>query len=94
MSFRFDSFPGTSRTFPLRVGQPPIVLEAEGFRHPRSPRRDTQIFTRYEDLTHLIASARVLWVGARNSVYALPRSGFAQYDAPERLLESLCRMEA
>jgi membrane associated rhomboid family serine protease len=89
VSFRFDSFPGTSRTFPLRVGQPPIILEAEGFRHPRSSRRDAQIYTRYEDLTHLVASARVLWIGARDSVYALPRSGFAQYDAPERLMESL-----
>jgi len=89
VSFRFDSFPGTSRTFPLRDGQPPIVLEAEGFRHLRSPRRNTEIFTRFEDLTHLVASPRVLWVGTRNSVYALPRSHFAQYDAPERLMESL-----
>jgi membrane associated rhomboid family serine protease len=89
VSFRFDSFPGTSRTFPLREGQPPIVVEAEGFRHPRSPRRDFQIFTRFEDLTHVVVSPRVLWVGTRKSVYPLPRSGFAQYDAPERLMESL-----
>jgi membrane associated rhomboid family serine protease len=73
----------------MRDGQPPIVVEAEGFSHPRSPRRDHQVFTRFEDLTHLVVSPRVLWVGARDSVYALPRSGFAQYDAPERLLESL-----
>jgi membrane associated rhomboid family serine protease len=89
VSFQFDSFPGTSRTFPLREGQPPIVLEAEGFRHPRSSRRGSQVFTRFEDLTHLVASPRVLWVGARKSTYTIPRSSFAQYDAPERLMESL-----
>jgi len=89
VSFRFDSFTGTSRTFPLRDGRPPIVVEADGFRHPRNPRRAFEIFTRFEDLTHLVASSRVLWIGARGSVYAFPRSIFAQYDAPERLMESL-----
>jgi len=89
VSFRFDSFDGTDQVFPLRGGQPPIVLEADGMRHPRSARSSAQVLTRYEDLTHLVASARVLWIGARDSVYVLPRGNFARFDAPERLLDRL-----
>lgn len=89
MSFRFDSFDGVDRVFRLRGAQPPIVLEADGVRHPRSARSRRQVLTPYEDLTHLAASARVLWIGARDSVYVLPRANFARYDAPERLLDSL-----
>jgi membrane associated rhomboid family serine protease len=89
VSFSFDSFAGTGNTFSLRGDHAPIVLDDDGIRHPRSPRRVRQILTRYRDITHLAVSSQALWLGARNSVYLLPRGNFANYDAPEHLVEAL-----
>ena len=89
MSFSFDSFAGTGNTFPLRGDHSPIVLDDDGIRHPRNPRRVRQILTRYRDITHIAVSAQALWLGARDSVYLLPRGNFKSYDAPERLADAL-----
>ena len=89
MSFSFDSFAGTGSTFPLRGGHSPVVLDDDGIRHPRSSRRVRQIVTRYRDITHIAVSAQALWLGAKNSVYLLPRGNFENYDAPERLADAL-----
>jgi membrane associated rhomboid family serine protease len=90
VSFSFDSFAGTGRTFPLRDGHPPVVLDAEGIRHPRSSRSpERQHFTAFEDITHVAVSARVMWLGTRESVYMLSRGGFARFDALEQLAAAI-----
>ena len=89
MSFSFDSFAGTGSTFPLRGDHSPIVLDDDGIRHPRNPRRVREILTHYRDITHIAVSAQALWLGARDSVYLLPRGNFKSYDAPERLADAL-----
>ena len=89
MSFSFDSFAGTNSTFPQRDDRSPIVLDGDGIWHPRNPRRVAQLLTRYRDITHVAVSAQALWLGARNSVYLLPRGNFENYDAPERLAIAL-----
>ncbi len=89
MSFRFDSFQGTDRTFPLRGARAAIVLETGGIFHPRSPRGVARVFTSYRDLTHIECSDRALWIGSVDSVYLLPRGLFADYDAPERLMRAI-----
>jgi membrane associated rhomboid family serine protease len=89
VSFSFDSFAGTGSTFPLRGDHPPIVLDDDGIWHPRSPRRARQICTQYRDVTHVAVSAQAVWLGARSSVYVLPRGNFENYDAPERLADAL-----
>jgi membrane associated rhomboid family serine protease len=89
VSFSFDSFAGTGSTFPLRGDHSPVVLDDDGIRHPRNPRRVRQIFTRYQDITHIAVSAQALWLGARSSVYLLPRGNFENYDAPEHLADAL-----
>ncbi len=89
MSFSFDSFAGTGSTFPLRGDHSPIVLDDDGIRHPRNPRRAREILTHYRDITHIAVSAQALWLGARDSVYLLPRGNFESYDDPERLADAL-----
>jgi membrane associated rhomboid family serine protease len=89
VTFSFDSFAGTGSTFPLRGDHSPILLDDDGIWHPRSPRRVRQILTRYRDITHIAVSAQTLWLGARNSVYLLPRGNFENYDAPEHLADAL-----
>jgi membrane associated rhomboid family serine protease len=89
VSFSFDSFAGTGCTFSLRGDHAPVVLDDVGIWHPRSPRRVRQILTHYRDITHVAVSAQALWLGARNSVYMLPRGTFENYDAPEKLADAL-----
>jgi len=89
VSFSFDSFAGTGSTFQLRGDHPPIVLDDVGIRHPRNSRRVRQIVTRYRDITHIAISAQALWLGAKKSVYLLPRGSFENYDAPEHLADAL-----
>ena len=88
MSVRGEGLEG-SDAFPLRGARTPIALEAEGLRHPPSPRRAAGILTRYCDITHVAVSAQALWLGTRASVYLLPRALFRQHGAPERLAAAL-----
>jgi rhomboid protease GluP len=89
VSFSFDSFAGTGSTFPLRGNHSPIVLDDGGIRHPRNSRGVRQMVTRYQDITHIAVSAQALWLGARRSVYLLPRGIFDDHDAPERLADAV-----
>ena len=65
------------------------MLDDDGIWHPRSARRSALILTRYRDITHVGVSAQALWLGARNSVYLLPRGNFENYDSLERLAGAL-----
>ena len=65
------------------------MLDDDGIWHPRSARRSAPILTRYRDITHVGVSAQALWLGARNSVYLLPRGNFENYDSLERLAGAL-----
>jgi len=75
--------------FPLRKGARDVVLEADGFEHPRTPRGRGSVFSRYADLTHLAVSERFAWIATRRSLYLLPRSLFADAEGPERLVRAL-----
>jgi membrane associated rhomboid family serine protease len=75
--------------FALRDRPEGIVLEADGFHHPRSARGRRRAFTRYEDITHLASSERFVWLGARRAVTMLPRRRFQDRDGPEQLLRAL-----
>jgi membrane associated rhomboid family serine protease len=89
VSFSFDSFAGTGSTFQLCGDHPPILLDESGIRHPRSPRSIKQVFTDYRDITHIAVSAHAIWLGARRSVYLLPRGIFDHHEGPERLTGAL-----
>jgi membrane associated rhomboid family serine protease len=89
VSFSFDSFAGTGSTFPQRGDRAPIVLDDDGIWHPRSARPSRPILTRYRDIIHIGVSAQALWLGARKSVYLLPRGNFENYDCLERLAGAL-----
>ena len=80
---------GPGESFPLRRGASSIVLEDEGFHHPGSPRGGGHAYTRYKDLTHVAATPRALWVGARRSVVPLVRPLFVDPGGPERLEAAL-----
>ena len=65
------------------------MLDDDGIWHPRSARRSAPILTHSRDITHVGVSAQALWLGARNSVYLLPRGNFENYDSLERLAGAL-----
>ncbi len=75
-------------TFALH-GQPAIQLDSDGLRHPQSGRGDVQIFTRYEELTHLAASRGGLLLGTRRSAFSIARRRFVDPEGPEALLRAL-----
>jgi membrane associated rhomboid family serine protease len=81
--------PGPRESFALRRGAAPIVLEAQGFHHPRTLRGRGHAFSRYADVTHVALTARVLWIGTRRSVYPLARALFADPAGAERLARAV-----
>ncbi len=81
--------PGPEESFPLRRGASPIVLEDEGFHHPASARGGGHSYTRYQELTHLAATPRALWVGSRRTVVPLVRPLFVDPGGPEHLEAAL-----
>jgi membrane associated rhomboid family serine protease len=80
--------PETRDTFALH-GRRAIQLEVDGLSHPHGPRGDLQVFTRYEDVTHVAASPGGFWLGTARSSYAVPRRSFVDPQGPERLVGSL-----
>jgi membrane associated rhomboid family serine protease/uncharacterized coiled-coil protein SlyX len=93
---RFDSASDWSaRTLPLRGRAGLLTLDERGIHHPRAPRSRSFVFTPYADLLHLAASPRAIWLGARRSVYVLPRRLFVDEQAPDILLRvALAHIEA
>jgi membrane associated rhomboid family serine protease len=73
----------------LRGGAIPFELHAEGMRHARSARLGGAVFTRYEDLTHVVCGPRALRLGARSGSYLFRRGDFAEPGAHVALAESL-----
>ncbi len=76
-------------SFDLRGRPRGIVLGGDGVHHPSSPRGGGNAFTPYEEITHLAASRRTVWLGARRSVYAFPRRAFTDSRGPENLVRAL-----
>jgi membrane associated rhomboid family serine protease len=74
-------------TFPLRRGRGAVALHATGVRHPGHLARE--VFTPFEDVTHVVLLGRSLRLATKRSVYLLPRRIFRERDAPERLLHAL-----
>ncbi|MGH0029197.1 MAG: rhomboid family intramembrane serine protease [Myxococcota bacterium] len=86
-----DEFTGSlSETFPLAGDLGSIALDERGVTHPRAPRGGPTVHTPYEEITHVAASPRAVWIGARRSVYLLPRALFAAEHQPDRLVRALC----
>lgn len=92
----FDSGSGWgARTLPLRGRAGVVTLDERGIHHPRAPRSRSFTLTPYQDLFHLAASPRAIWLGARRSVYVLPRRLFVDEEAPDILIQcALKRIEA
>ena len=77
-----------ARTFPLRRRGGVVALDDEGIHHPRAPRSRSFTLTPYSELLHVAASPRAVWLGARRSLYVLPRRIFVDEQAPEILMRS------
>jgi membrane associated rhomboid family serine protease len=84
----FEALEGPRGVFPLRGGRA-IELRSDGISHPRSPWGGLQIFTPYEDVTHLAVSRHVLRLGTEPSVYWFARRSFDDPAAPERIASAL-----
>jgi membrane associated rhomboid family serine protease len=66
-----------------------VALDPQGIHHPDTPRGRSFVYTPYADITHVACSSRAMWLGAKRSVYVLPRHLFVERGAPERLLQRL-----
>jgi membrane associated rhomboid family serine protease len=85
----FETQKDAGESFDLRERPRAIVLDDEGVHHPRSPQGRGCAYTPYRAITHLAASPRTLWIGARHSVYVLVRRSFVDPRGPERLVAAL-----
>jgi len=74
--------------FPLKRGRGAVALHASGLRHP-GHLFQREVFTPYDEVTHLVLLGRSLRIGGRRSVYVLPRGAFRDPEAPEKLLRAL-----
>lgn len=74
-------------SFPLKRGKGAVALHAGGVRHPGHLQRE--VFTPYDEVTHLVLLGRSLRLASRRSVYVLPRGAFRDPESPERLLRAL-----
>ena len=84
-----------ARTFQLRRRAGVVALDEQGIHHPRAPRSRSFTLTPYAELLHVAASPRAIWLGARRSLYVLPRRLFVDEQAPDILLRCLlARIEA
>lgn len=73
---------------PLRRGRE-VALLSGGLRHPRSSWLPGEVFTRYEDVTHIYGGSRWVRIGSRAGVWLLPRAGFLEDGDAERLVREL-----
>lgn len=78
-------------TFALEGRMSVIALDGRGVHHPKTPRGTDFEFTPYEDLMHVADSPRAIWLGAKKSVYVLPRAIFAAEDEFDRFVPELER---
>jgi membrane associated rhomboid family serine protease len=73
---------------PLRRGRE-VALLSSGLRHPRSSWLPGEVFTRYEDITHIYGGSRWVRIGSRRGVWLLPRARFLAPGDAERLVREL-----
>jgi membrane associated rhomboid family serine protease len=73
---------------PLRRGRE-VALLSSGLRHPRSSWLPGEVFTRYEDITHIYGGSRWVRIGSRRGVWLLPRASFLNQGDAERLVREL-----
>jgi rhomboid protease GluP len=81
--------PTPPETFALKGRSGVVALDERGVHHPRTPRGGAFVHTPYDEIIHLACSSRAMWLGARRSVYVLPRRMFVDPGAPERLVRSV-----
>jgi membrane associated rhomboid family serine protease len=71
-------------------GRAPIALHATGLRHPRLAPFGGEVFTPYDEITHVVLGSRGLRIATRRRTLTIPRGAFAEPGhAP--LLASLLR---
>ena len=71
-----------------------IQLAASGFRHPAAVSFLADVFTPYEEVSHVAVSARSLRIGTRRSVYLIHRSQFASASEADRFVSQLAERVA
>lgn len=81
--------PSEPTRFSLRGRAGVIALEDGGLHHPTGARFGGPVYTAYSDITHLATSPRAVWLGSRQSVYALGRRSFVDPHGPEHLVRAL-----
>jgi membrane associated rhomboid family serine protease len=85
----FEARDGSRESFGLRGDARAIVLDADGVHHPASPQGRGRSYTPYEEITHLAASNRNVWLGARRSVFLFTRRAFDDPNGPDALVRTL-----
>jgi membrane associated rhomboid family serine protease len=85
----FETRQGRRECFGLRGEPRAIALDADGVEHPASPQGRGRAYTSYDEITHLCASSRNVWLGAKRSVYLFPRRAFDDPRGPDALVHAL-----
>lgn len=79
---------GARHEYALR-GEREIQLRGDGIAHPSSLLGAAQLFTPYEQVTHVAATPRFLWLATERSVHLFPRRAFLDPGAPDALVARL-----
>jgi membrane associated rhomboid family serine protease len=70
-------------------GEREIQLRGDGIAHPSSLVSQAQLFTPYEQVTHVAATQRFLWLATERSVHLFPRRAFLDPGAPDSFVLNL-----
>ena len=89
MSFGPPSDGVWRRSFSLNGRPSAIILDQDGVHHPGGLRGVDAGFTPYDEITHVAASPRSVWIGSRRSVYMFSVASFDEPEAAERMVRQL-----
>ncbi len=84
----FEAEDGARHEYALR-GEREIQLRGDGIAHPTSMLGAAQLFTPYEQITHVAVTKHFLWLATERSVHLYPRRAFLDPGAPEALIARL-----
>jgi membrane associated rhomboid family serine protease len=84
----YEAEEGARFEYALR-GEREIQLRGDGVAHPSSLVGNAQLFTPYEEVTHVAATRRFLWLATERSVHLFPRRAFLDPGAPDAFVASL-----
>ncbi len=84
----YEVLDGARHEYALR-GEREIQLRGDGVAHPASMLGAAQLFTPYEQITHVAATRRFLWLATERSVHLFARRAFLDPGTPEALVARL-----